>query len=165
MLPLTLAVAFAVLLLDQLTKWIMVARFEGQPAVDVIGELLRFNVVRNPGAAFSLGSGFTIIFSFVALAVAAVIVKTASTLVSPAWAVALGGLLGGALGNLMDRIFREPSIFSGHVVDFIQLPNFAIFNVADIAVTCSAVLMGILAIKGVPLTAPKKEAPAVMADS
>jgi signal peptidase II len=89
--------------------------------------------------------------------VVVVIIRTARTLVSPAWAVALGGLLGGALGNLTDRMLREPGLLRGHVVDFLQLPNWPIFNVADMAVVGSAVLMVILTIRGVPLRAADAE--------
>ena len=91
------------------------------------------------------------IFSLLAVVVAVVIIRTARSLGSKAWAIALGGLLGGALGNLLDRIFREPGFMRGHVVDFIQLPYWAIFNVADMAVVFSAVLIVILTLRGVPL--------------
>ncbi len=155
LLPITLAVAAGIVLVDQLTKWLAVANLEGQPSAEVVGPLLKFTFVRNPGAAFSLGGGYTIIFSLIAAAVAVVIVMTSRKLTSKAWAIALGGLLGGALGNLCDRLFREPGALRGHVVDFIQLPYFAIFNVADIAVTCSAVLIVILTIRGVPLRGAK----------
>lgn len=155
LLPITLAVAGSVILVDQGTKWLAVANLEGRAPVEVIGSLLKFTFVRNPGAAFSLGGGYTVIFSLLAIAVAVVIVMTSRTLTSIAWAIALGGLLGGALGNLCDRMFREPGALRGHVVDFIQLPYFAIFNVADIAVTCSAVLIVILTIRGVPLRGAK----------
>jgi signal peptidase II len=151
LLPITLSVAAAVLILDQLTKWLAVAYLEGKPPVEVIGSVLKFTFVRNPGAAFSLGGGYTIIFSLLAAAVAIVIVRTARSLGSKAWAIALGGLLGGALGNLLDRIFRDPGFLRGHVVDFIQLPYWAIFNVADMAVVCSAILIVILTLRGIPL--------------
>lgn len=148
---LTLTIAVAVLVVDQLTKLWAVAALEGQPPVPIIGSLLQLNFIRNPGAAFSLGSGFTIIFSLIAIGVAVVIVRTARTLGSAAWAVALGGLLGGALGNVIDRIFREPSVLRGQVVDFIEITHWPVFNVADMAITCSAALMVILTIKGIPL--------------
>jgi signal peptidase II len=151
LLPITLSVAGVVLLLDQLTKWLAVTYLEGQPSVEVIGPLVKFTFVRNPGAAFSLGGGYTVIFSLLAVVVAVVIIRTARSLGSKAWAIALGGLLGGALGNLLDRIFREPGFMRGHVVDFIQLPYWAIFNVADMAVVFSAVLIVILTLRGVPL--------------
>lgn len=151
LLPLTLAVAAGVVVLDQLTKLLAVALLEGKPSVEVIGPLVKFTFIRNPGAAFSIGGGYTIIFSLLAMAVAIVIVVSARSLGSKAWAIALGGLLGGALGNLCDRVFREPGFLRGHVVDFIQLPYFAIFNVADMAVVFSAGLIVILTIRGIPL--------------
>lgn len=147
----TLAVATLVIAIDQFTKFLAVAHLEGKPSVEVLGSFLKFTFVRNPGAAFSLGGGYTVIFSLIAVAVVCVIVYTARTITSVWWAVALGGLLGGALGNLIDRIFREPGALRGHVVDFIQLPYWAIFNVADMAVVGSAVLMVLLTLKGVPL--------------
>ena len=151
LLPITILVAVLVLALDQFTKWLAVTCLEGRASVEVIGPALKLTFVRNPGAAFSLGGGYTIIFSLLAAAVAVVIVTTARSLSSVAWAIALGGLLGGALGNLLDRIFREPGFLRGHVVDFIQLPYWPIFNVADMAVVCSAGLIVILTIRGVPL--------------
>jgi len=153
---LTFAVAFVVLVVDQLTKLWAVARLEGQAPTEVIGGALRLNFVRNPGAAFSLGGGFTIIFSLIAVGVVVVIVRTAGKIESKAWAVALGGLLGGALGNLMDRVFREPGILRGHVVDFIQLPHWPVFNVADMAVVGAAALMAYLTIRGIPLSGAKE---------
>lgn len=150
-LPITLLVAVGVLVLDQVTKWLAVTYLEGKASVEVLGPVLKLTFVRNPGAAFSLGGGYTIIFSLLAAAVAVVIVMTARTLSSVAWAIALGGLLGGALGNLLDRLFREPGFLRGHVVDFLQLPYWPIFNVADMAVVCSAGLIVVLTIRGVPL--------------
>ncbi len=152
----TIGVAAVILLIDQVTKIIAVARLEGQPSIEVIGSVLKLTFVRNPGAAFSIGTGYTFIFSLLALVVAGVIIYTARTLVSVGWAIALGGILGGSLGNLMDRLFREPGFLQGHVVDFLQLPNWPIFNVADMAVVGSAILMVILTIRNVPLRAPSK---------
>ena len=108
--------------------------------------------MENTGAAFSFGAGYTWIFSIVAVIVAIVILRTSRRLGSIWWAVALGGLLGGLLGNLIDRITRPPSPGMGYVVDFIQLPNFAVFNIADMFITCSAALMVILALRGIELT-------------
>lgn len=152
----TLGVAAIVILLDQFTKYLAIEYLQGRPPVEVVGELLRFNFVRNPGAAFSLGAGYTIIFTILAATVAVVIIATARKIGSLGWAIALGGILGGALGNLIDRVFREPEMFQGHVVDFIQLPYFAIFNVADMAVTFSAILIVILTLRGVPFSGTSK---------
>jgi signal peptidase II len=99
-----------------------------------------------------MGAGYTWIFSIVAVVVAVVILRTSRKLGSVWWAIALGGLLGGLLGNLTDRLTRPPGPGLGYVVDFIQLPNFAVFNVADMFITCSAVLMVILALRGVEIS-------------
>ena len=99
-----------------------------------------------------MGAGYTWIFTIVAVVVGIVIVRFARTITSRAWALALGGLLGGLLGNLIDRLTRPPGPGLGSVVDFIGLPNFPVFNVADMAITCSAVAMIILAWRGIPLS-------------
>lgn len=144
-----LTVALSVLLLDQVSKAVVVATMPTRDPIELVGELLRITYTRNPGAAFSLGGGFTVVLSAVAVGVIVVILRVSSRLASLPWAVALGGLLGGALGNLSDRIFRSPSPFRGYVVDWIQLPNWPIFNIADASIVCSAVLMVILTLRGV----------------
>lgn len=146
-----LAVASGVVLLDQLTKWWVQQVMPGRPPIEVVGEWLQITYTRNPGAAFSLGGSFTVILSVVAITVAIVIIRMASRLGSVAWAVALGGILGGALGNLFDRIFREPGPFRGHVVDWIAVPHYPVFNIADSAIFCSAALMIYLSFRGVGL--------------
>lgn len=143
--------AAGVLLLDQATKWWVQQNMPGRPPIDVIGEWLQITYTLNPGAAFSLGGSFTIVLSAIAVGVSIVIVRVASRLGSVAWAVALGGILGGALGNLTDRLFRDPGPFRGHVVDWISVPNWPVFNVADSAIFCSAVLMVWLSFRGVGL--------------
>jgi signal peptidase II len=152
-LPVTLGVAGAILLIDQATKALAVAALEGTLPVEVIGTLLRLNLARNPGAAFSLAGGYTILISCLAIGVTFFILRTARTLSSAWWAVVLGGVLGGALGNLMDRLFRAPGPFRGHVVDFLQLPNWPVFNVADMALVGSAILAVVLSIVGVDMAA------------
>lgn len=126
-----------------------VAWLMGQPPIELIGTWLRLVYAENTGAAFGIGTGFTWIFTAIAIVVAVVIVRTSRHLGSLAWAIALGGLLGGALGNLIDRLVRDPGPAQGYVVDFIALPNFPVFNVADMAITCSAVLMILLTLRGV----------------
>lgn len=150
-----ICVALGVVIVDQLSKAWVIAElrprlmFGGEGPIEVIGSLLRLTYTQNTGAAFSMGTGYTWIFSIVAIVVAVIIIRSARDLGSVAWAIALGGLLGGLLGNLTDRLIREPGIGQGYVVDFIQLPNFPVFNVADMSITCSAVLMVVLALKGV----------------
>ena len=146
-----LGVAAGVLALDQGSKWWVQQVMPGRPPIEVIGEWLQVTYTRNPGAAFSLGGSFTILLSAVAITVALVIVRMASRLGSIAWAIALGGILGGALGNLTDRLLREPGPFRGHVVDWISVPNYPVFNVADSAIFCSAALMIYLSFRGIGL--------------
>lgn len=135
---------------DQVTKAIVVSVMtEGEP-VHIWGNVIIFDFVRNPGAAFSFASGATWIFSVLAVAVTLVIVWLARRLRSVGWAVAFGLLLGGTLGNLSDRLFREPGFGVGWVIDFINLPWLmpAIFNVADIGITFSVVVLVILVFTG-----------------
>ncbi len=150
-LPLTLGVAAGVVVLDQVSKAFAVARLEGEPPIELVGRWLQLTFVRNPGAAFSLAGNYTIVISVVAIIVAVAIVRTARTLTNPWWAVVLGGILGGAVGNLIDRIVREPAPFRGHVVDFLAFPNFPVFNVADMALVGSAILAVLLSLKGVEM--------------
>ena len=145
---LVLGIAAVWIALDQLTKvWAERALTEGEP-VQVIGDLLRLHLIYNSGAAFSLGTGSTGVLTIVASVIVVLIVWQALRVRSLPWAVALGLLLGGALGNLVDRYFRAPGPGQGHVVDFLRLPNFPIFNVADIGVTTAACLIALLALRG-----------------
>ena len=129
---------------DQATKALLVATRAGKPPVRLIGRVLTIDVSRNPGAAFSFAPAATLVFTGLAVAVAVVIVARASRLRSMAWAVALGLLLAGAVGNLCDRLLRAPGVGRGAVVDFIDLQHFAIFNIADSCLTCGAVLAVLL---------------------
>ena len=102
----------------------------------------------SPGAAFSVGTGYTIVFTLIAAAVVVAILRVSRRLYSRRWAIALGALLGGALGNLLDRMFRDPGPLRGHVVDWIELPHWPVFNLADSAIVGAAVLMVLLAVTG-----------------
>jgi len=149
--------AVGIVLIDQVTKAWAVAYLQpriegGEGPIYLIDPLLRLTYVENTGAAWGIGAGYTWIFTIVAVVVGVVIVRFARTITSRAWALALGGLLGGLLGNLIDRLTRPPGPGLGSVVDFIGLPNFPVFNVADMAITCSAVAMIILAWRGIPLS-------------
>ncbi|MEI5100055.1 signal peptidase II [Streptomyces sp. PmtG] len=147
-----IAVLFGVALfayaLDLISKMIVVAKLEHHEPIDVVGDLLRFNAIRNAGAAFGMGEAYTIIFTVIASAVIAVIARLARKLYSLPWAIALGLLLGGALGNLTDRIFRSPGVFKGAVVDFIAPKGFAVFNLADSAIVCGGILIVLLSFRG-----------------
>lgn len=150
---LLLLLAVVTVVVDQVTKSIVVATmFEGQ-SITVINHVLYLIFVRNPGAAFSMVSGQTWIFSILAAVVTAVIIWSLSRIKSRAWAVVFGLLLGGTIGNLIDRLFREPGFGIGHVVDFINLPWLmpAIFNVADIAISTAAVMFVLLVLLGIGL--------------
>ncbi|MBB5842956.1 signal peptidase II [Conyzicola lurida] len=150
-------VAVCVFAIDQVAKYLVVENLTERQPVAVIGELLQFTFVRNPGAAFSLFSGTTWIFAIIATAVAVFIVVFARRIRSIAWAVLFGLLLGGNLGNLFDRLFREPGFGVGHVIDFIQIYWFpAIFNVADMAIVVSMGIFIVLTIKGVGLAGSRE---------
>ena len=148
-------VAIAALALDVASKAVVAAKLPlGHPPDRLLGGALYLDQVRNSGAAFSLGTGFTVVLTVVALAVVVVIVRAARRLFSAAWSVALALVLGGALGNLVDRLFREPGVGRGHVVDWISVfgpygQRWPIFNLADAAITCGAVLAAVLALVGI----------------
>lgn len=160
----TLAVAIVVILIDQATKAWALAVLQpriasGEGPIEVVGTWFRLTFVENTGAGFGIGSGFTWLFAIIAAVVAVVIIRMATRLASLPWAIALGGLLGGAVGNLIDRLTRPPGFGEeyagpgqGYVVDFFQLPNWPVFNVADMAIVGSAILMVILPIRGVEMT-------------
>jgi signal peptidase II len=137
--------------LDQLTKVLAVAQLEGRVPVDLLGGLLTLRLTRNPGAAFSLGTGYTVVLTMVAIGVVVVVVRLSSRLRSVGWAVALGLLLGGACGNLTDRLVRAPGPLRGHVVDFLELPHWPVFNVADSAIVAAAALVVLQSLRGVRL--------------
>ncbi|WP_282701924.1 signal peptidase II [Streptomyces sp. CC219B] len=142
------AVAAFAYALDLISKMIVVAKLEHHEPIEIIGDWLRFEAIRNAGAAFGFGEAFTVIFTVIAAAVIVVIARLARKLYSLPWAIALGLLLGGALGNLTDRIFRSPGVFEGAVVDFIAPKHFAVFNLADSAIVCGGILIVLLSFKG-----------------
>lgn len=146
-------IATVVLAADVVTKVVAVARLEGRAPVELFGGAVYLVLVRNPGAAFSLATGYTWVLTLVALAVVVVIVRVARRLRSTGWAVALGLVLGGALGNLSDRIFRAPGPLQGHVVDTVSLfaPDgsvWPVFNLADSSIVTGGVLLVLLAALG-----------------
>lgn len=142
-----------VVTLDQVTKALVVAKLPEGVVVPVLGNALQFLSVRNPGAAFSFAVNMTWVFSLISAAVVVAIVVYARRIRSMWWAIVLGMLLGGALGNLSDRLFREPGFGRGHVVDFISTPWMmpAIYNVADSFICVSMVVFVLLVILGVNL--------------
>jgi signal peptidase II len=150
-----LAIAAAVLITDIITKVVVVATLSDRAPVSVLGGLLKLRVTRNPGAAFSIGGpSVTAVFALIAIGVIVFILRTSRRIQSLAWAVTLGLLLGGATGNLVDRMLRWPGPFRGYVVDWIQLPHWPVFNVADSCIVCGGVLAVLLAIRGVRIDGP-----------
>jgi signal peptidase II len=134
---------------DIVTKSLVVAHLRPDEPVHLIGNVLMLWLTRNPGAAFSFGTGETVVFTMIAFGVVIYITRTARKLYSLGWAIALGLLLGGAMGNLSDRIFRAPGLFRGDVVDWIAVTRYyPIFNLADSAIVCGGILTVILAMRG-----------------
>ncbi len=152
------ALAAFVLAADVVSKALVVAHLRPEQPVHLLGDVLMLWLTRNPGAAFSVGTGETIVFTAIALAVVVYIARTARKLYSVGWAVALGLLLGGAMGNLGDRIFRAPGLFRGNVVDWIAVTKYyPIFNLADSAIVCGGILTVILAMRGYHLDGTRGE--------
>jgi signal peptidase II len=164
---LLLLLAVGVLVADLVTKVVVVATIEPGADIRLLGGAVYLTQLRNVGAAFSFAEGATVLFSLVAVVVAVVIVRTARRMYSTGWAVTLGLVLGGALGNLIDRIFRAPGFLRGGVVDFVSVfgPDgsvWPVFNVADSAIVCGGVLGALLALRGIEFdgTRAKDRSPA-----
>jgi signal peptidase II len=151
-------VAVTVFVADLISKTLVVATLSHQSPVRLLGGLLTLRVLRNSGAAFSIGTSMTVVFSLIAVGVIFAILRTSRRLRSIPWALTLGLLLGGAAGNLGDRIFRSPGPFRGYVVDWIQLPHWPVFNVADSCIVCGGVLAVLLAARGIPLDGVRQPA-------
>ncbi|HYH34254.1 MAG TPA: signal peptidase II [Nocardioides sp.] len=143
---------------DVATKQLAVTRLEDGD-VAVLGDWFVLHLTYNPGAAFSLGTDFTVALTFLAIAAVCVIVALARKVGSTTWAVALGLLLGGVAGNLTDRLLREPGPFRGHVVDLFMVPNWPVFNVADVCINVAAALIVLQAFRGVTLAGGREKAP------
>ncbi|MBV9012243.1 MAG: signal peptidase II [Pseudonocardiales bacterium] len=147
------ATAAVTLLLDVLSKVLAVMMLQGHPPVELLGGVLYLVLYRNSGAAFSMATGLTWLLSLIALGVVVVIIRLAPRLRSAGWALGLGLVLGGALGNLGDRLLRSPGPLRGHVVDFLSLlaPDgsvWPVFNLADVAIVCGGVMLVLLAATG-----------------
>jgi signal peptidase II len=154
---LAFAVAAAVFVVDQVSKHLAVRELTDHAPVEVVGTFFQLRLLRNPGAAFSAGASLTPVISAVALVAALVVVRFALRVRHRGWAMALGLLLAGVTGNLVDRIFRAPGPFRGHVVDFFALPNWPVFNVADISIDVAGALFVILLLRGVRLDGSRHE--------
>lgn len=145
------AVAAVVLALDVSSKIIAVAELEGREPVELLGGALYLPLIRNGGAAFGLAEGWTAVLALIAIGVVGFIGWIARKLRSAPWAIGLGMVLGGALGNLGDRIFRAPGPLRGHVVDFLSLFDpygrvWPVFNFADSAICVGGVLIVTMAL-------------------
>jgi signal peptidase II len=146
-------IAVLVLAVDIATKSLAVAQLEGRPPAELFGGLVWLTVIRNPGAAWSMATGYTWILSLIAITVVIVLIRVARRLRSTGWAIALALVLGGAVGNLIDRLFRAPGPLRGHVVDMVSIVRpdgsfFPVFNAADSAVCCGGILLVLLALTG-----------------
>jgi signal peptidase II len=127
--------------LDQATKALAVATLDPAHSVTLVPHVFWLTLTRNSGAAFSAGAQMTVMLSMIAIIVVVTVLRMARRLRDRGWALGLGLLLGGALGNLTDRILRSPSPFRGEVVDFLHLTHWPVFNVADLGLTAAAVVI------------------------
>ena len=149
--PTVIVTALLVLVVDQISKrWALGALASGR-RIDIVGEWVQLRLTANSGAAFSMGTGVTWVFTALALIVVLALIWTAGNVVHRGWLTGMGGLAGGAAGNLTDRLTQPPSFGMGHVVDFIAFPNFPVFNIADMAIVGSVALLFVLSAKGIPL--------------
>lgn len=149
------AVAAIVFIADVVSKTLVLSKLPGQPPVRLLDGLITLRLTYNAGAAFGVGTSYTALIALIAVGVVIFIIRTARRLRSIAWSVALGLLLGGAAGNLSDRLFRSPGPFRGRVVDWINLPHFPwTFNIADASIVCAAVLIALLAFTGKSIDGP-----------
>lgn len=143
-----LLIAAVVLIADVVTKSLAVAHIDPMNPISIVGDTVTLTLLRNSGAAFSMATGYTWILTIIALVVVVVIIRFSARLRSGWWMLGLGLVLGGALGNLVDRLFRSPGPLRGYVVDFVSVGWWPVFNVADSAVVCGAVLLVALTILG-----------------
>jgi signal peptidase II len=146
-LPLALGIAAVVLVLDQATKFWAEHALTGREPIPVLGEFLRFRLLYNPGAAFSLGAGSTWVFTIAAAVAVVVLLWYVARPQPKGWLIALSLLLGGATTHLGDRLFRDPGFARGHVVDFIDYNGWFVGNVADIALFLGAASLLLLSFR------------------
>ena len=142
-------VAVAAYAIDVATKALAVEKLSGGADVELVGPWLVLHLTRNPGAAFSTGTEFTLLLSVIAIAAVAAVVHFGRKVGTRGWAWALGLLLAGVCGNLTDRVLRDPGPLRGHVVDFLMVPHWPVFNVADICINVAAGLILWQAFRGI----------------
>lgn len=145
-------VAIAALLVDIGTKMLVVHHFVRGEERSFLSPVLKLHYVTNSGAAFSTGAGMTAWISVFACVALVVVVVLSGRVRTPLWIVAMGLLLAGVSGNLIDRFFRSPGPLRGAVVDFLELPHWPIFNVADICINVAAGLIIVQSLRGVPMS-------------
>jgi len=145
--------AWTIWLFDFATKQWAISALEVEPK-KILGYFLQLSLVKNPGAAFGFATGLTLLYSILAVAVVSTIVYFARAISSGGWQLTAGLLLGGVMGNLADRAFREPAFFRGHVIDWIELPNWPVFNLADCAIVIAAAIAFVLSVRNVPPITP-----------
>ena len=154
-------IAWVIWLIDFATKTWAIANLDPRDPIKLIGSFLQLTLIKNSGAAFSFATGATLILSIFACCVVAAIAYYAPKITSKGWAIVIGLALGGILGNLSDRIFRAPGFFTGHVIDWIELPNWPVFNIADSAIVVATAIAVVLSIKNIspiePANIEKKE--------
>jgi signal peptidase II len=144
-----LVIAVVAITFDQLTKNLAIATLELGTSYPVLGEVLSWRLLYNDSAAFGLGFGYTWILAVISTAAALATIWYSRKLKSISWSLMIGVFLGGVVGNLIDRLIREPSFGNGHVVDFIQVPfNFPIFNLADTFIVSMAILSVLRVMRG-----------------
>jgi signal peptidase II len=136
---------------DITTKMLAVDRLDGRPDVPLVGDVLVLHLTRNPGAAFSTGTEYTVVLSCLAIVAVLVVLYLATRVRSVLWAAGLGLLLAGVSGNLTDRLLRDPGPLRGHVIDFLMLPNWPVFNIADVCINVAAGLILVQAFRGIRL--------------
>ena len=152
-------IAWIIWLLDFATKSWAIAALDPRDPIKLLGSFLQLTLVKNSGAAFGFATGATLILSIFACCVVAAIAYYAPKITSKGWAVVLGLALGGILGNLSDRIFREPGFLTGHVIDWIELPNWPVFNIADSAIVVATAIAVVLSTKNISPIEPGKIEP------
>ena len=154
-----LSVAWFIWILDLATKAWAVSQLANRQPIHILGSFFQLTFVRNSGAAFSFATSATLFLSLFGVVVLIGIVYFAPQITSKGWSVVLGLVMGGILGNLMDRIFRDPGFLRGHVIDWMQLPHWPIFNIADSAIVAAAVLSMVLSARNIPPITKKDSTP------
>jgi signal peptidase II len=156
---LAFTVAALALAVDQVTKVLAVRELTDRAPVEVVGSFLQLRLLRNAGAAFSTGTSLTPVISVIAVTAVVVVVVLAVRVGHRGWAFGLGLLLAGVAGNLVDRMLRAPGPFRGHVVDFLALPHWPVFNVADICIDVAGAIFVVLLIRGIRLDGSRHQEP------